>query len=85
MEFNVLVEKRATKQLNELEPNIRSRVTEALNELRKGFSARLDVKKMKGYRNHYRVRVGEYRILFETRQGKTIVVYAVLPRGKAYE
>ena len=84
MEFNVLVEKRAVKQLNELDTNTRNRVILALNELRKGFSARLDVKKMKGYRNHYRIRVGEYRILFETRQSKTIVVYAILPRGKAY-
>ncbi|MBI2937312.1 MAG: type II toxin-antitoxin system RelE/ParE family toxin [Thaumarchaeota archaeon] len=84
MEFNVLVEKRVVKQLNELDTNTRNRVILALNELRKGFSARLDVKKMKGYRNHYRIRVGEYRILFETRQSKTIVVYAILPRGKAY-
>jgi len=80
LEFNVLVEKKAVKQLSELEPNINRRIIETLNELRKGFSARLDIKKMKGLHNHYRVRVGDYRILFEARLGKQIVIYAVLPR-----
>ncbi len=85
MEFNVLVERRVIKQISELDQKVGGRIAEALSELRIGFSARLDIKKMKGYRNHYRVRVGDYRILFETRQGKTIVIYAVLSREKAYE
>jgi len=36
---------------------------ETLKELEKGFSARLDIKKLRGTKNHYRIRVGDYRIL----------------------
>ncbi|MBI4258193.1 MAG: type II toxin-antitoxin system RelE/ParE family toxin, partial [Thaumarchaeota archaeon] len=71
--------------IRELDEKISGRVAYALGELQKGFSARLDIKKMKGYHNHYRIRVGDYRILFELRQGKTVVVYDVLPRKKAYD
>jgi mRNA interferase RelE/StbE len=62
--FRVFVERRAAKQIEKLPTNMKPRVLETLKELEKGFSARLDVKKLKGTRNHYRIRVGEYRILF---------------------
>ncbi len=34
------------------------------------------VKKLKGSRNEYRLRVGDYRVLFEL-EGRTVTVYAV--------
>ncbi|MGC8998728.1 MAG: type II toxin-antitoxin system RelE family toxin [Candidatus Bathyarchaeia archaeon] len=40
--------------------------------------------KLRGYKNHYRFRVGKYRILFELEAERTIIVYAVLPRKTAY-
>ncbi len=81
----MLVERKAVKQIRNLDERASGRIAEALNELQKGFSARLDIKKLKGCSNHYRVRVGNLRILFEARHRKTIVVYAVLPRKKAYQ
>jgi len=60
-------------------------VLEALTTLRDyGFTPRLDVKKLRGYRNHYRLRVGEYRILFELEKQRKAIVYAILPRKQAY-
>ncbi|MHB8568406.1 MAG: type II toxin-antitoxin system RelE family toxin [Nitrososphaerales archaeon] len=64
-EYRVLLEKRAVKQLQSLDGETRPRVTSALQALGEGFSARLDVKKLRGMNNRYRVRVGDYRILFE--------------------
>jgi mRNA-degrading endonuclease RelE of RelBE toxin-antitoxin system len=42
-----------------------------------------DVKKLKGSRNEYRLRVGNYRVLFEL-VGKRIVVYTLGQRKDIY-
>ena len=44
---------------------------------------RLDIKKLRGCKNHYRLRVGNYRILFELERPRRIIVYAILPRKQA--
>ena len=83
--YHVFLEKKAVKQLEKLGVDARGRVVEALRILRdEGFSRRLDVVKMRGYKDQYRLRVGKYRILFELRPERTIVVYAILPRKVAY-
>jgi len=83
--YSVLLEKRASKQLEKISEDLRKRIIEALHTLRdEGFSIRLDIKKLRGYGNQYRLRIGKYRILFELRPERTIVVYAVLPREEAY-
>lgn len=83
--YRVLLEKKAFKQLEKISKDTRNRMIEALHILRgEGFSTRLDIKKLRGYRRQYRLRVGKYRILFELRPEKTIVVYAILPRKAAY-
>ncbi len=55
MTFKVLVERKAAKQIERLDEGSKSRVFKALRELEKGFSARLDIKKLKGTKNHYRM------------------------------
>ena len=83
--YNVLLEKRAQRQLSRLDKDTRSRILEALHILRdEGFSLRLDLKKLKGYKDHYRLRVGRYRVLFELKPEKTAIIYAILPRKRAY-
>lgn len=84
MTFSVLVEKKAGKQIEKLAPDIGRRILGVLIELEKGFSARLDIKKLKCTRNHYRIRVGDYRILFAL-VPNTIYVYDVSHRENAYE
>jgi len=42
-----------------------------------------DVKKLKGSRNEYRLRVGNYRVIFEL-EGRTATVYAVGNRKDIY-
>jgi len=43
----------------------------------------LDVKKLIGTGNKYRVRIGDYRVLIELERD-SIVVFAVLHRKRAY-
>jgi mRNA-degrading endonuclease RelE of RelBE toxin-antitoxin system len=42
-----------------------------------------DVKKLKGFKNKYRLRAGNYHVLFEL-EGSTIVVYDVGDRKDIY-
>ena len=83
--YKILLEKKASKRLQRLTEDTRKRIIEALHTLSdEGFSRRLDIRKLRGYRNHYRLRIGKHRVLFELRPERTIVVYAVLPRRAAY-
>jgi mRNA interferase RelE/StbE len=84
--YLVFVERKAQKQLEKLSRDAHKRIVEALRTLQdEGFSIKLDIKKLQGYRSHYRIRIGKHRILFELSPDKTIVVYAILPRAEAYK
>ena len=84
--YSVSLTKKALKQLNGLDEHARRRILEALVALRDyGFTERLDIRKLRGYRSHYRLRVGRYRVLFELEKPNKIIVYAILPRKKAYK
>ena len=62
--YTVNLTKKALKQLREFNEPIRNRILEALVTLRDyGFTGRLDIKKLRGYMNHYRIRIREYRVL----------------------
>ena len=83
MAFKVLLEKKARRQIEDL-PKEKSRLIETLKELEKGFLARVDIKKLKGTKNHYRIRVGNYRILLVF-ESDTAYVYDVSHRGQVYK
>ena len=83
--YRIFLERKAFKQLEKLSEDTRGRIVEALHVLRdEGFSRRLDITKLRGYKNQYRLRIGKYRILFELRPQRTMVIYAILPRKVAY-
>jgi len=46
--------------------------------------AQLDIKKMKGYRSYYRIRVGDYRIGCKLEHGDQITFYRVKSRADIY-
>ena len=63
-----------------------ARINEVLNTFEKeGLSARLDIKMLRGYQKHFRIRLGDYRLRFELSADQTIVVYSISQREKAYE
>jgi len=84
--YDVNITRKALRELNKLDSDSRSKVLEVLIILRDyGFTSRLDIKKLRGYKSHYRIKVGKYRILFELEKPRKIIVYAILPRKKAYK
>ena len=80
--YEVYLTKSANKALKSLKGEIKERVRETIRKLG-NFPVELDVKKLKGTKNKYRVRVGDYRILIEL-QKNIIVVIDILPRKVAY-
>ena len=68
----------AIKHINNLNKDTKNRVRIAVEKLPSG-----DVKRLQGYKDNYRLRVGDLRILFSM-NNETIIIKDVLPRGQAY-
>jgi len=84
--YLVFIEVKAQKQLRKMPVLDKEKIIEVLNTLNKeGLSARLDIKMLRGYQRHFRIRLGDYRIRFELSADKTIVVYSISQREKSYE
>jgi len=84
--YNVVLTKRAVKNFRKLPEELQNRCGEIFDDLEYSFAPiRLNVKKLKGYENIYRIRVGSWRIIYKVDNNKkSIVIYDILPRKSAY-
>ncbi len=74
----------AEKEFKKLEPKIAKKVDEKLKDLIKG-APNLDIIKMKGAQETYRLRWGDYRVIFESKKHiVTILVISIAHRKEAY-
>ena len=80
MRYTVELKPRAEKDLRGLSPLNRERVVERLRWLE--VDLRGDVKRLTNHTPEYRMRAGDYRVLFEVAKNR-VVVYRILPRGDA--
>ena len=80
--YILAIAEEAIAQLRLLPKEQRRRIGDRLTRLQHGLSG--DVKKLSGKENKYRLRVGDFRVLF-TLAGGQISVYAVKIRKEAYE
>jgi len=82
----IFVEAKAQRQFKKLSNVDQTRILGVLEALEKeGLSSRLDIKKLRGFQNHYRIRMGDYRIRLELLVDQRIVVYSISTRENAYE
>ena len=72
----------ALKQLRALPKDARRLIGTKLDRAQHGLAG--DIKKLKGFKNKYRLRAGDYRVLFEL-EGDCLVVYDVGDRKDIYE
>lgn len=83
--YRVVLTKRARRGLKKAPEHVRERFAEALDALQQSFAPikLFDVKKLKGYKDAFRIRVGDWRMIYELhRKEATVVVYEIGPRGK---
>jgi mRNA interferase RelE/StbE len=82
--YRVEFDDEAGKQLRKLDKAARSRILLAIDKLE--TDPRPDgVKKLKGYENRWRIRVGDWRVVYRIEDGLlVIIVVAVGRRSKVY-
>ena len=81
MQFDILYADIAQKQLKKLPQNIAKTIIKKIALLSNGLYG--DVKKLSDHTPEYRLRVGDYRILFDL-EGNKIVIQAVRNRQEGY-
>ncbi|NEO88112.1 MAG: type II toxin-antitoxin system RelE/ParE family toxin [Spirulina sp. SIO3F2] len=81
MNYTVEFRPRALKDLKGLDVGIRERILAKVELLRDGLQG--DIKKLKKFSPSYRLRVGDYRVLFEV-EANVITIYRVKHRRQAY-
>jgi mRNA interferase RelE/StbE len=81
MKYQIEFKPRALKDLKALPPATRNRIMVKVEALQDDLVG--DVKKLTDFSPEYRLRVGDFRILFEVEEGK-VIVYRVLHRKEAY-
>ena len=72
--YKILFQKSAHKEYSKLPKKVRDRVDECLEILSiNPLSEILNFKKIRGKENHYRIRVGQYRLIYSPQDEKLIV------------
>ena len=83
MMFEVFLSRQAKKFLERLDEDTRARIKEKLKLLADNPFA-LPYKKIKGRENTYRIRVGDYRVIYTVR-GHEVRILKIDRREKIYE
>ena len=82
MNYTVDLKPRAIKDLKHLQKQDASRIADALERLQSDLTG--DVQKLTSFTPEYRLRVGQFRVLFEIENGTRIIVYRAVHRREAY-
>ena len=77
--MRITYSKSAVKHIKSMDGRTKERIRSAIQKLPFG-----DIKKLAGYTNLYRLRIGDYRVLFSNYH-EEIYIEDVLPRGEAYK
>lgn len=81
MIYRIKIRPKALKFIEKQSKLQRTRIYKAIYTLPNG-----DVKKMAGYKNNYRLRVGDYRIIYELNQAELIILITKINnRGQIYK
>jgi len=82
MEYEIVYLNDAIASLKRMSPEVARRIANKVDRLSHGLTG--DVKRLKSFVPNYRLRVGDWRALFEI-EGKTLVVHEVKHRSQAYD
>lgn len=81
MKYTIGFKPRSFKDLDSIPSQLRGRVIEKIEALENDLAG--DVKRLTNFTPEYRLRVGDYRVLFEI-DGQNIIIYRVIHRKDAY-
>ena len=79
--YRIVLKKRAKKFLDGLTDKERRRIISAIRLLPDGE----DIKKLKGYSDLFRLRIGDYRVIYTVKNGQCVIlVMDIGNRGQIY-
>ncbi len=81
MRYEVTLKPKAIKDLQRLPSDTQARILEKVELMQDDLQG--DVKRLTNFTPEYRLRVGDYRILFEI-EAEAIVIYRIKHRSQAY-
>ena len=80
--YKIVIEKSAEKFIRKQPKNIQQRLYNSIKQLPKGK----DIKKLKGFNNKYRLRVNNYRVIYNKYNDTYIIdIVEVDSRGQVYK
>ena len=82
--MDIRYSKDAVKALKSCDQQTRQRIRSGIAGLTKQPPDG-DIKPLRGAKGNYRLRVGDYRILFSYPESDTVMVKKISPRGDAYK
>ena len=82
--YKVLLERRAERDLNNIETALRKRAVEKLLSLKNNPRPPI-AKKLEGSKSAWRIRIGDWRIIYEINDSlKEVSVFRIKHRSKGY-
>jgi len=81
MKYDIQFKPKSVKDIERLPSRIQDRVLARIEEMSNDLKG--DVRRLTNFTPEYRLRVGDYRVLFEI-EGKTIIIYRIRHRREAY-
>ena len=81
MKYDIQFKPRAVKDIEKLSSRIKTKIIKDIEVM--GDDLAGDVKRLTNFTPEYRLRVGNYRVLFEI-ENKSIIVYRVRHRREVY-
>ncbi len=81
----ILATKKAEKQIRSLPFHIKKKIDELIDHLKEDPlpAKRYDLKKIRGKKDVYRIRIGNYRVIYKI-QNDVIIILLVIQRKQAY-
>lgn len=81
--MKILFRKTALKQLKKIDKSQAKRIYEKIQELN-NYPNVSNTKKLTNYNPSYRLRVGDYRVLFDI-EDETLIIFFIRHRSEAYD
>ena len=78
--MKVTYAKLALKTLERLDVPTKQRIRQGIHSIPAG-----DIKRLQGHTELYRLRVGDWRVVFSYPDANTVLIERVSPRGEAYK
>ena len=80
VKMNITYYKQAVKALERIDTATKQRIKQGIENIPKG-----DIKPLKGSDGDYRLRIGNWRVLFSYADDDTLQIKRIAPRGEVYK